>query len=101
MSDSKQADAAEEAVQVSLTWDTDSRIPTIFANQFLISRMGPQFYLVFGEVEPPLVPDLKVALGSSLKLPVRPVAKIAVTPETMLAIAKAINTNLDRSKNQP
>lgn len=87
----------KQPVKIPLRWPENVNLPTIYANQLFISHVGPEFFLIFGEVTPPLwteVSPKKVdALGS---LEVKPVAKIAVSQEAMPAIAKVIQENVEQ-----
>jgi hypothetical protein len=96
--ESPQPKVGETAVSIPIQWGTADHLPTIYANQLFISHAGPEFYLIFGELVPPIV------LGEG-KFPdiveIKPVAKIAVSPESMLRIAEAIANNVQRFKERP
>jgi hypothetical protein len=38
---------------VPVVWKLDATLTTIYANHLYISRVGPEYYLSFGEVVPP------------------------------------------------
>jgi len=67
-------------------------MPTSYANHFFISHAGPEFLLIFGVVTPPTILPGEEYLFEELKA--LPVAKIAVSPETMIRIAEAIQDNV-------
>ncbi len=87
-----------EVVEIKIVWpETVKDLPTIYANQLLISHAGPEFFLVFGIVTPPVPPaDREPDLGEMDALEVSPVVKIAVSAEAMLAMAGTIKTNVER-----
>ena len=84
----------EEGVKLKLTWGSSDDLPTICANEFVISHFGPQFYLVFGELGPPFGADGK----TPSEVTIRPVVKIAVAPDAMERMAEAIAKNVERAK---
>src|SRR5437868_13414651 len=63
--------------------------PTAYANQLYVTFTGREFYLVFGELLIPLLTGNKESMPSSLQI--RPVLKIAITPDSMIDFAKVIN----------
>lgn len=84
-----------EQVLIELRWDLSGNIPTIYANQLLITHAGGEFYLLFGEMTPPMIsnPD-KESLPEFVT--VKPVAKMAITPANMVNIAAVIGQNVER-----
>jgi hypothetical protein len=65
-------------------------VPTYYANMLMVSHAGPEFFLVFGEASPPppgIVPDT---------VSVHPIVKIAVTPDVMVSMARAIQNNVEK-----
>jgi hypothetical protein len=95
----KKGDGEITGVAIPIHWNFDKDIPTIYANQLLITHMGGEFYLIFGEVDFPVtygiesdeVPDV---------LKVNPVAKVVVTPSNMKLMSKFIQINLDNYKKK-
>lgn len=87
-----------EVVEIEIVWpETVKDLPTTYANQLLISHAGPEFFLVFGIVTPPVPPaDRELDLGEMDALEVSPVVKIAISAEAMLAMAETIKTNIER-----
>lgn len=81
----------EQDVQIPLQWPENVDLPTIYANRLLISHAGREFFLIFGEATPPVwtepAPERLRKLES---IDIKPVAKIAISPEAMPAIVKAI-----------
>jgi hypothetical protein len=98
MTDNNAAEAAQIGIPIKTVWPKDAigQTPTIYANQLLITHAGPEFFLVFGVVTPVLVgPDEELDVAELGPLTVTPVAKIAVSPDTMAAMAEAIQCNVE------
>lgn len=78
-------------VRIPLEWEERDDVPIVYANQVLISHAGPEFFLVFGTVIPPVntteIPDT---------LKIKPQVRVVVSREAMGAIVKAMNDNLRR-----
>lgn len=88
-----------EGVRIPIKWQSpDDETFTVYANQLVISNAGPQFYLLFGEVVPPLTTE---QADLPKELPVNVVARIAVAPEAMIEMAKAIHENVTRYQDRP
>ena len=69
-------------------------LPTIYANQVYVTHSGPEFYLVFGETFPPLVKEgEKVPEPDERQVPVRLVAKIAMSPSSMGRMVDVLKRN--------
>lgn len=95
-------ESAEIRVPIRTAWQSDviSEVPTIYANQLLITHAGPEFFLVFGVVTPlPVSPDEELGLTELSPLPVTPVAKIAVSPDAMATMAETIQGNVETYRN--
>ena len=86
MSDEPKASGRRE---LQVRWEM-SDVPTIYANQLLLTHGGPEFYFIFGEIipvddaDPMQVPDV---------LKVRPRVRIAVSREVMHSFVDAIDNN--------
>jgi hypothetical protein len=101
VADESESQSAEIGIPIRTTWPKEdiSKTPTIYANQLLITHAGPEFFLVFGVVTPVLVgPDEQLDVTELGPLTVTPVAKIAVSPETMATMAEAIQNNVESYK---
>ena len=78
-----------ERRELKVKW-ANADIPTVYANQLLLSHTGPEFYLIFGEIiavdddDPTRVPDV---------LTVRQRVRVAVSREVMGSFVEAINNN--------
>jgi hypothetical protein len=91
------AQVSPEGVTIKLVWGNSSNVPTIYANNLYITHAGSEFYLVFGEMSPVTEFNLD-ELPEHLEI--KPVAKIAVTPENMIRFAEAISENIAKFKEK-
>jgi len=82
-----------EAIPIKLSWGSSEKAPTLYANNLYITHAGNEFYLVFGELPPILEPDIE---NLPEYLEIRPVVKIAVSPENMIKFANAIQENVNK-----
>jgi hypothetical protein len=91
-SDDQQSGAVRE---VTVRWaETVEQMPTSYANHLFISHAGPEFFLIFGVVTPPaVVPGSEHDFED---LQAVPVAKIAVSPETIVRMARTIEENVQK-----
>jgi hypothetical protein len=81
-------------VRIPIEWDDPGEAPIVYANQVLISHAGPEFFLVFGVVVPPLNTN---DLPDTLKI--RPQVRVVVSREAMGSIVQAMNDNLQRFRD--
>lgn len=89
----KQPEVTEnQQLQLPMRWSSGDDVPTIYANQLLVSHSGlNEFYLVFGEAQIPMIVDPHNPPAS---VEVRPLIKIVVVPEVMLSIVNVLNANI-------
>ncbi len=66
-------------------------LETKYTNHFSISFTGTEFYLVFGEIIPPAIIDEKDLSNLPDFVDIKPIARLAISPETMLKISDAIS----------
>lgn len=78
-------------VRIPLEWDPSDGAPIVYANQVMVSHMGPEFFLIFGVVAPPASTE---ALPDSLRI--HPQVRIAVSRDAMPAMVKAMQESLKR-----
>lgn len=78
-------------VRIPLEWESGDEVPILYANQVMVSHLGPEFFLVFGAVVPPPQSD---QLPDSLRI--HPQVRIAIAREAMPAIVQALNDSLTR-----
>lgn len=82
-------------MEVELRWEDASTLPTLYANQAYITHAAGEFYLIFGEVQLPILLDTtREAPATRRVFAVKPVAKLALTPRTMKAILAAMSKNV-------
>ena len=77
-------------------WENADSVPTTHANQVVVSNLGGEFFLTFGEVAPP-VPSLTGDSTKDVVLKVKPLVRVAIAPGPMLEIAAAIQKNLQKA----
>jgi hypothetical protein len=84
-----------EVTEIAVRWPKSLLgMPTLYANHFSISHSGPEFFMTFGVVTPPTgIPRSEDEVGD---LEALPVAKIAITPEMMIRIARTIEENVQK-----
>jgi len=80
-----------------LRWTLSEDLETLYANHFLITYTGTEFYLVFGELVPPFVIDTLNLQDLPDFVEIKPVVRLAISAEAMEKIAEAINRNLGRN----
>jgi hypothetical protein len=80
-----------QQILIKLRWSTSKNIPTIYSNELVITHAGREFYLVFGEVDQPVLFDPN---SPPEYIEVVPVAKVAMTPENMIRFAELIQENI-------
>lgn len=81
-------------VRIPIEWEDTEDVPIVYANQVLISHAGPEFFMVFGVVVPPLN---TTELPDSLKI--HPQVRVVVSREAMGSIVQAMNDNLQRFRD--
>lgn len=82
--------------QIRIIWGSDEDIPTLYANNLVISHAGgSEFHLTFGHLIPPLTIGLE-----EIELPdfvhIKPVARIVVGTEAMKKFVEVINDNYQK-----
>ena len=78
-------------VRIPLEWEEQEEPPILYANQVMVSHMGPEFFLTFGVVTPPMVTD---QLPDALRI--QPQVRVVVAREAMPAVVKALQDSLQR-----
>ena len=79
-------------VQIRLRWQDASDLPTLYANQVYITHAGTEFYVVFGEVQLPVLTNKKPEELEELQ--VKPVAKLVFTSEGIVPVVQAMADNV-------
>ncbi len=70
-----------------------------FANDCTVSHSGAEFYITFGQIEPPLVLSVD-DVGRLESVDSVTVAKLAVTPQFMEILVRALSENLEKFKEK-
>lgn len=97
MSTKKNNKQKGDIVTISLKWQSGSELPTLYANQLLVSHASGEFYLIFGESSPPLVsPNEEIPKS----IDIIPKAKVVVLPENMEKFLEVLQINIERYKKQ-
>lgn len=79
------------AVQIHVRWGSSEQLETIYVNHLIITRTGPEFYLVFGELAVPAVMRPEDVPKEVL---IVPKVRLAISPKAMEPIARVIQENL-------
>ena len=79
--------AEDQKLEVNLRWPLEDDLQAVYANQFAISSVGPEYVIVFGEFLPTgFAHRSKQEIEEYLKhANIKPVAKIVVSPEGLKA----------------
>ncbi|MCC7353272.1 MAG: DUF3467 domain-containing protein [Anaerolineae bacterium] len=95
-------DSRPDEIKFKLVWpESLAEYPTIYANHLFITHTGSEFYLVFGEAVPFTPANLSPEKLETLKsVSIKVVAKIAVSPPAMLAMASVIQANVEKFKTR-
>ena len=92
----RQTKRNKDSVTLPVLWKKADNIPTVYANQLIISHATQgEFFLFFGEMTPPATVN---PADYPEYLEVTPVAKIAISPENMLRFAEVIAGNIESFK---
>lgn len=103
MSDDGQEAKLPDRVPFSLVWDRKNidEVPSVYANQILITHAGSEFYLIFGEAVPPIILRKEdMPPEEQRDVIIKPVAKVAIAKDAMEGIAKAIFKNWQDSSGE-
>jgi hypothetical protein len=87
----------QKEITLRLKWPREIDLPTIYANHVYISHVGPEFILIFGEAELPILVDPSPEeLEEIGEVAIKPVVKLAVSPDAMMSIASVIQANIQK-----
>jgi hypothetical protein len=87
----------QKEITLRLKWSREIDLPTIYANHVYISHMGPEFILIFGEAEIPIMVDPSPEeLEEIGEVAIKPVVRLAIAPDAMLRIASVIQGNVQK-----
>ena len=87
----------DSGIELKLRWDDASALPTLYANQVYITHAGGEFFVIFGEVQVPILLNVTPEeFSRHAFVTVKPVARLVMTPEGMRAIVDAMTRNLSQ-----
>lgn len=92
MSEEKKTEESKSEFMIRLQWGATDDIQTLYASHMIVTHAGNEFYIIFGE-SPPLFDLSPDNIPEFLE--VKPIVKIAVTPENMKRFAAAIQENME------
>jgi len=87
----------QAAVQIPLKWGSGEHLDTVCVNHVFITGAGAELYLVFGELVMP------ISLGPEeipKTLEIVPKVRLAVTPDAMRNMARAMQQIVERLSKQ-
>ncbi len=86
--------------QIPLVWVGIEDVPILFANQFVSQFQETEFLLTIGQVAPPLIlePMTDEALARMGPVPVRPIARFAITPAAFEQLVDVLQRNLEHRR---
>ena len=90
-----QSEEEKEGKLIRVRWAPADELETLYVNHVFISHVGPEFYLIFGEHELPIIlaPE---DWDEHEEILIVPKVRLALTPEGMVSIFNAIKRNVDR-----
>lgn len=85
---------------VPLTWIGAEDFPLLFANQFVVQIHEGTFFLTVGQMVPPALVGTPEERAEQLEqiayVPVKPIARLTLTPDDARRLSSALNANLDQ-----
>lgn len=92
--------AEDQKLEVNLKWPLEDGLQTVYANQFAISSIGPEYVIVFGEFLPAgFANRSKQEVEEYLKQAnIKPVAKVVVSPEGLKAFFGLLKGYMDKKQ---
>ncbi|MCY3544015.1 MAG: hypothetical protein OXH22_08235 [Chloroflexi bacterium] len=84
-----------KSYQLALEWVGIEDVPIQFSNQMLVQHVNNEFVLTFGYMTPPvfLNPTNEEEIASIEDVPIKPIARLGMTPDRMLELIKALQEN--------
>ena len=93
-------DKMDEGITIPVVWSESVDLPTVYANQLFIQYTNNEFFLIFGELMPPIAAgsqdERRKKLESLSGITIRPVVKLAISPPAMLRMAEAVQENMEK-----
>jgi hypothetical protein len=85
-----------QAIKISGRWVENVDTPIHFSNAFAVSPVSNEFILTFGCAIPPVVtPDMTPAEVAKLKMPIKPLVRIGMTPERVIELIQLLQAQLN------
>ena len=97
----QQEQQVEQGVAVPLYWADVEAKEFVFANQIFARYTSGAYWLTFGQAHGPFHLDTDEARLKKEGVVVRPVVKIAVTPEVLANMLELLTGLYNRIQNQP
>lgn len=99
----------DEGKAIPLTWVGPDEVPVVMANHFISQFHDDGFVLTFGQVAPPIILGSEEQQREQLEalafVPVRPLARFALTEQRVRELIKLLTDNLAvyeaRQENSP
>mgnify|MGYP000863313564 FL=1 len=83
--------------EIMIYWEDNPDLQTHYVNQMFVSHSDNDFYLIFGEITP-------VILNENMDIPekigIKPVIRIALTPENLKEFIDVLNANYQAFKEK-
>lgn len=93
-------DKKDEGITIRVVWPESVDLPTVYANQLYIQHTNNEFFLIFGDMMPPIAAgshdERRKKLESLSEITIRPVVKLAMSPPAMLRMAEAVQENVEK-----
>lgn len=90
----------DEGIQIPVTWIGLDDVPVHYANQFVCQFQPDEFILSIGNLTPPMLlgpPDeQQKQLQQLAYVPIRPIARIAMTPSRLRELIQVLQQNLQQ-----
>jgi len=91
-------------IRVSLIWVGLDETPLLFANCFMSQYHQDGFFLSIGQFSPPPILGSPAEVAEQIKqlgpIPIRPIARMSLTPDRMRELLKIIQENLQNYEKQ-
>lgn len=97
-------DDRPESLQPRLEWHPADEIPFLFVNQLIAQVNQGEVFLTFGQVSPPVIlgtpEEQRRQLSELESVPVRPIARLSMTPERLEEIIGVLVHTVERHRQQ-
>ena len=83
--------------EIMIYWEDNPDLQTHYVNQMFVSHSDNDFYLIFGEITPVI---LNENMNKKKKIGIKPVIRIALTPENLKEFIDVLNANYQAFKEK-